>query len=214
MNSVSLQARGTDEFLHGVATACIGPNAVIQTLRAIRQLQGPEIASALAADAGISEQQPNAMIPEANFVRLVAALRAHLSVDRSAPILARAGSLTATYVAANRIPRIFKLVLRLLPARLALPLLLAAFRRHAWTFAGRSQFWVVGAFPGQIVLDDAPTCRRASADSCSGEYYAAAFEGLLTLACANVRVREVACRSRGARDCRFAIETTTDPARG
>lgn len=212
MSSVSLQAQKDTALSQSGAEEVprIGPNAVIQTLRAIRELESTEAADRIAKRAGLPDREPASMIPEERFVRLVHVVRDELSADRAQPILARAGRLTADYVVANRIPASFRRLLELLPARLALPLLLAAFRRHAWTFSGRSNYDVVGAWPGEIVLDDAPTCRGTDRGILTGEYYAAAFEGLLSLACGHIRVVEVACRSEGSNACRFAIQIRRD----
>ena len=195
--------------------ALIGPNAVIQSLTALRSRCGDNVCDAIARSAGLPTQHPDAMIPEAWFVNLVAALRDTLSRELAETVLRDAGSATADYVANNRIPGLFRALLNVLPSRIAIPLLLAAFRRHAWTFAGRSAFTVSGAYPGDIVLDDAPTCRSASDEQRTGAYYEAAFEGLLRLASPGVTVTEVECRSLGDPCCRFRITPiTTNPDQG
>lgn len=194
----------------------IGPNAVLQTLRALRELEGPEVALQLSAQAGLPTDWPAGMIPEVWFVHLVQALRAALPAARAEAVLRRSGAYTAEYVSRNRIPALFRGLLRVLPARLGLPLLLAAFRRHAWTFAGAGRFHAEGAFPGTLVLDGCPTCREESAAAAqdhAGAYYEAAFEGLLRLAARDVRVREVACQANHAPRCRFQI-SLDDPAVG
>lgn len=187
---------------------------MIQTLKALRALEGPALADRVANAADLPEREPEALVPEAWFVRLVAALRRELSQERADQVLAQSGAATARYVALNRIPAFFRALLRLLPARLAIPLLLAAFRRHAWTFASQSRFEVQGRYPGSIVLDDAPTCRHGKQLTGSGGYYEAAFEGLLSLASQRVRVTEVDCRASGAPACRFLIRLDKNRFRG
>ena len=214
LSQPALQARLHARPARRAAPALIGPNAVIQTLEALRALEGPDLADRVADAAELPDREPEAMIPEAWFVRLVAALRRELPHQRAENVLALAGARTARYVAANRIPSPFRALLRLLPARAAIPLLLAAFRRHAWTFAGRSRFEARGGYPGSIVLNDAPTCRHGRDRSGSGSYYEAAFEGLLSLASQRVRVTEVACRANGAPACRFLIRLDNDRFRG
>ena len=149
------------------------------------------------------------MIPESWFVSLVAAVRQELGAESAEEVLKVAGERTADYVATNRIPGFFRTLFQMLPARLALPLLLAAFRQHAWTFAGRSEFHVSGDYPGIITLDDAPTCRSTGLRARTGGYYEMAFQGLLSLAAADVTVTEVECRSLGDPACRFEIAPTT-----
>ena len=214
LSQSALHARLEARPAHRAAPALIGPNAVIQTLEALRALEGPGLTDRVASAADLPEREPEALVPEAWFVRLVAALRRELPWERAEKVLAQSGAATARYVALNRIPSVFRALLRLLPARLAIPLLLAAFRRHAWTFAGQSRFEVQGRYPGSIVLDDAPTCRHGDHPAGSGSYYEAAFEGLLSLASRRVRVTEVDCRAKGAPACRFLIRLDNDPFRG
>jgi divinyl protochlorophyllide a 8-vinyl-reductase len=187
----------------------IGPNAVVQTLRALEALEGPEPRARVARAAELPEVTLDGLVPEAWFVRLVDALRDELPPPRAEAILARAGTWTAAYVAERRVPKAFRQLLGWLPPRLGLPLLLEAFRRHAWTFAGSGRYAVHGRYPGRIALEGSPTCRprtEAGADSTlGGAYYEAAFEGLLRLAAPAARVREVACMRRGASACCFEI---------
>lgn len=209
--------------LGGEAPARIGPNAILQTRRALAERHGAAAVRALDADAALPEVLPPGMIPEAWFVRAVAALRARLPRAEAEAVLAASGRYTAEYVRAHRIPRPIRGLLALLPARLALPALLAAVRRHAWTFAGAGTFRVEGGFPGTLVLEACPTC-RALAPGAAGEgeameptsrrggaYYEAAFEGLLSLASPRVRVVETQCVADGAPHCRF--ELTLAPRR-
>lgn len=186
--------------------AMIGPNAVLQTLRAIAELEGTACYEAVARGAALPATDPDHMIPEAWFTRLVQSLRRTLPWARSEAVLRRAGEYTADYVAANRIPRLFRRLLRALPPRLAIPLLLAAFRRHAWTFAGGGQFETSGGYPGDILLKGCPTCRNESESMAAGAYYEAAFQGLLRLAADGVRVHETACAACGDGCCRFSID--------
>jgi divinyl protochlorophyllide a 8-vinyl-reductase len=211
-------AQGVNQDLGIVSGAAaagprIGPNSVLQTLRALRELERPELAQLIPLRAELPVRFPAGMIPEAWFVRLIQVLRASLPTRRAEAVLRRSGAYTADYVSRNRIPAPLRLLLRLLPVRLGIPLLLAAFRRHAWTFAGGGRFHAEGRFPGTIVLSGCPTCRADSAADLhghAGAYYEAAFEGLLSLASPKVRVREVACQSSHDPDCRFQI-SLTDP---
>lgn len=189
----------------------IGPNAVFQTLAALTDREGPDVARKVAETADLPEVDLEGLIPEAWFVRLIDALRAELPSARAEAVLAEAGHRTAAYVARRRIPVVFRSLLALLPARLALPLILAAFRRHAWTFAGAGRFTTAGRYPGRIELEMSPTCRPRPSGGPpeverGGAYYAAAFAGLLALAAPGVRVQETTCACRGAERCTFIIE--------
>lgn len=196
----------------------IGPNAVVQTYRALEELEGSALAQEVKSAAGLPEVTLDGLIPEAWFVTLIDATRARLPPDRAEAVLERSGALTAGYVGARRIPKALRVLLRILPPRLALPLLLEGFRRHAWTFAGSGHYAIEGPYPGTITLEGSPTCRPRAGDSPSpdpdrhaGAYYAAAFEGLLSLAAPRVRVREVACARQGAPLCRFSIQPDGPP---
>ncbi len=184
---------------------------MLQALRAVAEVSDEATVERLRVKAGIPLARPTSLIPEEWFVRLVDAIREDRPDDAEA-LLARAGRYTADYVSAHRIPRPFKALLKALPDRWAVPLLLWAFRRHAWTFAGSSAFRVESADDGKdrtgrwhLYLDTCLTCRRPG-DAAGGSFYAAAFEGLLRLASPHIHVREVTCRRLGADVCCFAAQ--------
>lgn len=185
--------------------ARIGPNAVTRTLQAAREFSGEELEASLRARAAVPRTFPDGLVPESWFIHLIEAVRTTLPPPEAERILRRSGALTGAYVAENRIPRPFRVVLRVLPARWALPLLVWAFRRHAWTFAGSGRFRAEGRYPGTLVLEDAPTCRIAGPPDASGCWYESAFQTLLALAAPGIRVREVECRNRGDAHCRFEL---------
>lgn len=185
--------------------AQIGPNAVLQTLRAVREMRSAAMAEEVRALANLPDPLPEGMIPEPWFVALLASVRAW--VPEPEQVLGRAGLYTAAYVRDNRIPAPIRRTLKMLPSRAALPLLLNAFRRNAWTFAGAGEFDIEEGYPHVLTLRGAPSCRpEASPPSTGGgSYYEGAFEELLHLAAPNARVTEIACAARGAPRCRFEI---------
>lgn len=194
--------------------AQIGPNAVLQTLAALEHLEGADRRDSAARRARIEPANLTGMIPEAWFLALIRAVRDLLPPARADAVLRLAGAWTADYVAENRIPGFFRGLLAALPARVGIPLLLAAFRRHAWTFAGSGRFSVEGGYPGTLVLEHCPTCRPGSSQVPAGAYYEAAFEGLLHIVDSRVRVREFRCRSVGDPSCQFAIELSGQTVHG
>lgn len=200
--------------IHGGGVPRIGPNAIVQTLRALAESHGDEAAATLSRRADLPHDSWTALVPESWFIRVIRELRVILPPSEAEAVLRRAGALTGDYVRENRIPAPFRLALALLPPRVALPLLIRAFRRHAWTFAGSGRFQVEGPFPGTLVLDGAPTCRHARGPERSGSYYEAAFETLLSLACPGIRVREAACRAVGDPACRFRLELPSHSSPG
>jgi len=184
----------------------IGPNSVLQTMEALREFAGAGGPPLLATRAAIPTEFPEGMIPEAWFVRVARELRLLLDGPDAEAVLRRSGTLTGEYVTRNRVPAPIRLLLRVLPPRLALPVLIQAFRQHAWTFAGSGDFRTEGPYPGVLVLEDAPTCRDGSGPSQSCGYYEAAFESLLQLAAPGIRVTETECRAGGAPFCRFRLD--------
>lgn len=185
----------------------IGPNSVIQSLEAVEALEGVDARAAVARATGWAERAlPTAMIPEAEFVAMVAAIRGHLPPSRAEAVLREAGYRTATYVKTHRVPGVVRAVLPYLPTRVGLGLLLWMFQKHAWTFAGSGAFRAEGAYPGRIVLEGCPSCRPDAdppAGLRAGAYYEAAFEGLLRLAHPHIRVEETQCHP--GRACTFAL---------
>jgi divinyl protochlorophyllide a 8-vinyl-reductase len=128
------------------AGALIGPNAVLKAVEVMEERLGPAETAAILADAQIARLPSGEhMIPE------IAALRLHrwlaLNDPQGAFVIAEeAGERTADYIIANRIPEAAVWLLRHLPAWAAAPLLMAAIRKHAWTFMGAGRFAPKGAW--------------------------------------------------------------------
>jgi len=121
----------------------IGPNALIQTARALEARLGLAEARRLLGLAGMGElvvRDPLDMRDEREFFRLVSFLEAALSRREVIAVLHDAGLRTGAYVLANRVPGGVRLGLRVLPRALRLRLTLAAMASHAWTFAGSGRF--------------------------------------------------------------------------
>ena len=195
------------------ATPRIGPNAVIRLLERVTAADGPLRAAALARAAGVPEALPPGMIPEAWFRALTAEVRRAYSPSESDRLLKEAGVATADYVRAHRIPAPIRILLRTLPRRIALPVLLRAFARHAWTFAGSAAFRVERGPPLVLRLSGAPTCHGCHTERVLGSFYEGAFETLLTsLIDARLRVRETHCVACGDTECAFLVWLDDDRA--
>jgi divinyl protochlorophyllide a 8-vinyl-reductase len=193
----------------GADSARIGPNAIIQTLAALRERIGVRAAGELLRGAGLERYAadvPTAMVPEHDVSQLYRALREGLD-EREADASARlAGDKTARYVLANRIPRPVQVVLRLLPPRFAAPVLLASITKHTWTFAGSGAVSVTGGPAPRLAIEGCPICRGSSAQVPLCGYYAASFEGLFrALVTPRAKVKEVECQALGAPRCVFEI---------
>lgn len=175
----------------------VGPNAILQTLQAARQLHGPVLERALFNQLGLTHL-PEQMVD----VGLVNCLNDHvferLGPERARLVMARAGVLTADYVMENRIPRAVRAVLKHLPARLAQPLLIKAICRNSWTFAGQSHVWFED---GALLIASNPIALGPCV------WHESVLTHMLrTLAGpSSLSVQERACVCAGADACRFEI---------
>jgi divinyl protochlorophyllide a 8-vinyl-reductase len=134
---MSIEAR-----LHGRRKpgALIGPNAVLKAVEVMEERLGRAETAAILADAQIARLPSGEhMIPEVDALRLHRWLALHDPMGAFV-IAEEAGARTADYIIANRIPRAVVWLLRRLPPPLAAPLLMAAIRKHAWTFVGAGAF--------------------------------------------------------------------------
>lgn len=131
--------------------AKIGPNSLTQTVRALRESYDEAQVAAILRPCGLEyllHQTVTEMVDEESFAALVTVLADQLGPEQAQRVLHRSGQLTAGYLLQHRIPRPFQWLLKPLPHRLALKLLLAAISRHAWTFAGSGSFrYEVGQTP-------------------------------------------------------------------
>jgi divinyl protochlorophyllide a 8-vinyl-reductase len=126
--------------------ALIGPNAVLQAVAVMEERLGHAETAAILADAQITRLPSGThMIPEVEALRLHRWLALHDPLGAFV-IAEESGARTADYIMANRIPRAATMLLRHLPASLAAPLLMAAIRKHAWTFIGAGDFAADGAW--------------------------------------------------------------------
>jgi divinyl protochlorophyllide a 8-vinyl-reductase len=126
--------------------ALIGPNAVLQTVAVMEERLGAADTGAILLDAQIHAMPCGEhMIPEIQALRLHRWLALHEPMGCFL-IAEEAGRRTADYIIANRIPPAAVWLLRHLPAMLAAPLLMAAIRKHAWTFIGAGVFAPAGAW--------------------------------------------------------------------
>jgi divinyl protochlorophyllide a 8-vinyl-reductase len=192
----------------GATVARIGPNAIIQTVRALHEQYG-ERADELLIRAGrpdLCEQLPAEMIDEQEFHDLIQHLRSQIGLEATAAILAHAGAYTGDYILANRIPRPAQVLLKILPPRLALNFLLAAIAKHAWTFVGSGQF-TYGRDPTmRLKIVDCVECREIQAATPVCAFYQAAFERLIrALVKQRSCVYEIACAACGAPACIFEV---------
>ncbi len=191
----------------------IGPNAVTRLAEALLSLEGTAVREAVFREAGQMRHlvsPPGAMVDEEDVTRLQAALFRMFPGDRAREIAREAGRLTGLYLLANRIPKPAQAVLRFLPFRLAVRILLRAIGGHAWTFAGSGQFRYVLGAGITLTISNSPLCRAIRSAEPVCDYYAATFETVIAGATGRgVTVRETACVAAGAPECVFAVLRTT-----
>ena len=117
----------------------VGPNAVTQVAAALRAFGGEDLAARVFTAAGLEQilaAPPEKMVDQGLAACLHDALSRALPAQEATQIAAEAGRRTADYLLAHRIPRPAQVVMKLLPARLAAPILLKAMAANAWTYAG------------------------------------------------------------------------------
>lgn len=188
----------------------VGPNAIIQTRRALDHSVGIGLRRSIFDRAGLQKWQltePADLVAADAVNALNSVLIDTLDKAESAAVLAEAGALTADYILANRIPGPAQLALKILPAQLALRLLLKAITRNAWTFAGSATVTSGADWRGQgwIAISNNPICTgKAGLDCCI--WHEAVFKRLFaTLVSPRVSVTETQCCGRGDPACHFAI---------
>jgi divinyl protochlorophyllide a 8-vinyl-reductase len=159
----------------------IGPNAILQIASVLQDRHGRGGVERVFGRAGLAhylDTPPTAMVAEREVARLHVALARELGSSDAEAVAREAGERTALYILAHRIPGPAKRVLRLLPPRLASRLLLAAIRKHAWTFAGSAAFRASAGPPVDLSLAGCAMCRANLAGGRLPAFYAATFEGL------------------------------------
>jgi len=187
----------------------IGPNAITRVAEALLDQMGVAVRAELFGRAGLDaylREPPRQMVDEEEVIGLQDVLRARLSPEQARRVNRDAGARTGAYLLAHRIPRPVQGLLRVLPAPLAARVLVAAIRRHAWTFAGTADFSARAARPAGFTLAGCPMCRGARSDGPCCDFYAACFERLFrALVHPRATVRETECAAAGDAACRFDV---------
>jgi divinyl protochlorophyllide a 8-vinyl-reductase len=189
--------------------ARIGPNAITRVAEALRADLGETATAGLFGLAGLSaylEEPPEDMVDETEVTRLHRQLRETLGTEHASRVSRVAGTRTGDYLLARRIPKPVQALLKMLPAALASRVLLAAIRKHAWTFAGSGSFTVLAGRPVRLEIAGNPLCRGSTSAVPVCDYYAATFERLFReLVDRDAVVTEIACEATGAPACVFEV---------
>ncbi len=162
--------------------ALIGPNAMIQTARALEKRLGEPEARRILRLAGFEsllDVEPCGMQPEREFLALVTCLVEVLPDAVAHAVLHEAGVRTGAYVLRHRIPGAAKLLVRGLPPRVRIRLVLEAIARHAWTFAGSGAFEFRTKPDVRLTLRLGSPARQLPSTGPLHAYYHGALETLL-----------------------------------
>jgi divinyl protochlorophyllide a 8-vinyl-reductase len=182
----------------------VGPNAVTQVAAALRAFGGEDLAARVFMAAGLEQvlaAPPEKMVDQDLAACLHNALRRALPAQDAAQIAAEAGRRTADYLLAHRIPRAAQGVMKLLPARLAAPILLKAMAANAWTYAGTGHVRTASGRTCVLEIIDNPLAQP----DCP--WHVAVFERLFrALVTKQAQVRHVEHREAGALINRFEIK--------
>jgi divinyl protochlorophyllide a 8-vinyl-reductase len=184
-----------DRKLGGV----VGPNAIIQVRMALGSALPASCIRAIFHQAGVArflETVPQSMVPETDVIALHDAV-VEMMGPQAPAVLRAAGTATAAYILAHRLPKIAQAVLKRLPRAVASRALSAAISRHAWTFAGSNRFsWTQGR--NRVSFEIAPG-REAATLPRDCAFYEGVFEGLFgPLVCPHASASEVANPFPGA----------------
>jgi len=192
-------------------TDLVGPNAILQVIEALVTLSGPDVCDRVCHRAGmpgIVANRPDSMILARDALSLHRAVAAELPKPKADEIARDAGRRTGDYVLAHRIPAPARTILRLLPARMAGPLLLKAICRHAWTFAGDARVTRDTAFPMHLHIHDNPLAMHGCL------WHLAVFETLFhRLVSCDIRVSHAACCAIDGQACKFLFDLESQSAR-
>lgn len=187
----------------GDGIARVGPNAIIQTLRALDEIAGPDVTDGVLDRARLAAYRrapPHGMVDEREVSRLFAAVLAQLSPEQACTVLKRSGELTGAYILANRIPPLARRALQALPAVLSIAVLRSAIVQHAWTFCGSGRVTSHGVAMVTITIAHNPIPTPGCA------WHTAVFETLFRdVAGAGVTVTHACCSARGEGDCVFEV---------
>jgi divinyl protochlorophyllide a 8-vinyl-reductase len=187
----------------------IGPNTIIDLAHVLRNRYGEDLAGSLLFDStGYAlTALPGAMVDEREAQTFVRLVMTQLGERTGTRVLHEAGHRTAEYLMTHRIPKATLWVMRALPARAGLSLLLKAVQANAWTFVGSGELSVQSHARGaDLTFHACAMCRDLRSDRPVCDFYAGTFEHLVrTLVAPRARVMEVECQAQGGHCCRFEV---------
>lgn len=184
----------------------IGPNAILQLARPLERMFDGAVMAQLLSLAQVDMPSGHEMVPEEDVQRVHHTLW-QLFPDKARELSQEAGRCTARYIRQNRIPRIARVALRLLPRALGERMLARAIVQHAWTFCGS------GALDVQrrgreihFVLENNPLADTTRPVHRPCYWHDAVFAELFSCVLGSLYTcEEDSCRGCGGSTCRFVV---------
>ncbi len=187
--------------------ARIGPNAIIQTVEALKELYGVPYALEVlqrGEQAHWVDNLPTTMVEERVFLSLAQALVGQIGSDEARRVIWRCGERTAQYLLDNRIPGPFQQLVKVLPRQVGFTLLLLAISKSAWTFAGSGTFHFSGGERPLLLIANPDQTHVVLPEVCG--FYGGTFEGILrALMGEQTRVVPASCGERWDCRCAYAV---------
>ena len=202
MSDTSINSPMTD-------TPRIGPNAILQLEEPLDRMLGQGALARILKLSRVCMPSGTEMVPQED-VGQVHHTMWRLFPQQAETLSDEAGAGTARYIAANRIPRIARILLRALPRVLAERLLTKAIADHAWTFCG-SGVLDTRRERGEIhfMLRENPLADKLTQPPHRCIWHAAVFAELFSLILGRAYYcKEVSCCALGANLCHFVVSRT------
>lgn len=186
--------------------ALIGPNAILQLQAPVQEILGQDVLAQVLDLCRVPLPTGDRMISEQDVARVHHTLW-QLFPDLAEAVSERAGQATADYIRQNRIPRVARLALRVMPAHMAEGMLTKAIADHAWTFCGSGAL-ETRREEGRIhfLIRDNPLADRHAHPQHACHWHSAVFAGLFSrLLGKHYDCREVSCGAMGGDVCHFVV---------
>ncbi|ABG32622.1 bacteriochlorophyll 4-vinyl reductase [Roseobacter denitrificans] len=187
----------------------IGPNAILQLEEPLDRMLGQGALAQILKISRVAMPSGQEMVPQED-VGQVHHTMWRLFPQQAEILSEHAGAGTARYIAANRIPKAARVLLRVLPRGLAERLLTKAISDHAWTFCG-SGVLDTRREGGEIhfMLRENPLADKLTQPPHRCIWHAAVFAELFSLVLGRAYFcKEISCCALGADLCHFVVSRT------
>lgn len=180
--------------------------SILQLMPVISEVLGEQASGLVLATAGVTQ------LPAADvFCDETPAAAVHQALRKEFPgtaehIARLAGTRTADWIVATRLPPVAAMTLSRMPVWLASPVLCGLIEKHAWTFMGSGQFRVINRSSPVFELKDNPVIRGEFSEHPVCSWHAAVFQQLFrSLVDPAISCTETHCSACGDAACRFEL---------